>query len=899
MSVKRSLILIATFVGLAVAVLFGLPNPYLTRAINSALPQGWTISLPEGASRSLKQLSIPAFQLKVENCPLISVVQFQVHWWHHRQLTAEQAVLDYACLAKLPASPADDDPVQLTGLLAWLPNGQAHIGAFSVVNVPASISPRLTELLQQPTQVNVVNFQTKLTASLAQHNANLQAVLENQQLSAQFHYQPDENERHQGQIAVTLSEDLTHLPRQLSATYQWKVPESITTDSTLQQGTARLEWQQAQEQGKLEVTAEQQAEPLLSLPFRFDEQAFAIEQGLLNWQGFADFPLKIFITAQFRPQNQRQWLPLDTAFRLSILSQNSKGKGNIVVSTQNGVLQKTALKLPLQITGNVKHQNFILYSTVPLDIEGDFDDLRLRFLQGALLRVTGKERFLTIHDLRFPLAGIRVDKQGIHGRLQAIFRGESPDFKGIEMHLDGYATQFTAGAFPLFHDPEAKEGVKDQWQWRFWGESRLNALNNRLKVSGRGKWHKHLIELSEFEGHLAQIHQNGVRIDRTLLSLSRPIKFAYQTFQLNGGVTLSAPQVAFDYGGELVKPTATLTFNGEVENLNLKGDVTAGRLGPIRVFARRELTENQSRFKGRLYWSEQPATVFQSIFPFRQNWLITGGTIKGETAFSFNAQQGLIAGGHFSIRNGSLSFPDGEMKGIQFSLPYQLKLNQVEIGGKQPLELRADLLNLGLKMENLRVKIHGHWPYSKRRPLVLRELSLDLLGGHLNVAKLALPQTQVAYLNLNQIRFEALLALAQYHQLSLKGKANAVFPFWLAGNPCYICRGAITQVGTSYLTLSPELMEAIRKGGYTEQILAYMVNESQVNQLTASVNVDQAGQMALAAQIRSQLTEHQKAKINLNYQHQENLFDLWQLINYSSQFEQQIEHSIYQQLDKR
>ena len=57
--------------------------------------------------------------------------------------------------------------------------------------------------------------------------------------------------------------------------------------------------------------------------------------------------------------------------------------------------------------------------------------------------------------------------------------------------------------------------------------------------------------------------------------------------------------------------------------------------------------------------------------------------------------------------------------------------------------------------------------------------------------------------------------------------------------------------------------------------------------------------MLLQSSLRMHLNEHQKAKINLNYNHKENIFELWKLINYGSQFEQNIEHSIYQQLDNR
>ena len=91
----------------------------------------------------------------------------------------------------------------------------------------------------------------------------------------------------------------------------------------------------------------------------------------------------------------------------------------------------------------------------------------------------------------------------------------------------------------------------------------------------------------------------------------------------------------------------------------------------------------------------------------------------------------------------------------------------------------------------------------------------------------------------------------------------------------------------------------MKQSGYTEQILTYLVNDSHIDELQAKVNLSTEGNMHLKTALKMHLSEHQKAKINLNYQHQENLFDLWKLINYGSQVEQNIEHSIYQQLDKR
>ena len=106
------------------------------------------------------------------------------------------------------------------------------------------------------------------------------------------------------------------------------------------------------------------------------------------------------------------------------------------------------------------------------------------------------------------------------------------------------------------------------------------------------------------------------------------------------------------------------------------------------------------------------------------------------------------------------------------------------------------------------------------------------------------------------------------------------------------------QAGTSYLKFTPELMKAIKKAGYTEQLLAYTVNDSKVNSLTARVHLEEDGNMFLDAKLRSQLVKNDKTKLNLNYTHKEKMFELWQLINYGSQIEQNIEHSIYQKLDK-
>ena len=93
-------------------------------------------------------------------------------------------------------------------------------------------------------------------------------------------------------------------------------------------------------------------------------------------------------------------------------------------------------------------------------------------------------------------------------------------------------------------------------------------------------------------------------------------------------------------------------------------------------------------------------------------------------------------------------------------------------------------------------------------------------------------------------------------------------------------------------------MKAIsQSSGYSERILLYLLNDTKVTDMATSINVPKSGDMKLAAQLKLQLNQQEKAKVNFNYTHQENIFGLWSLMNAASNIEQQIENHIYQKLD--
>ncbi|MEG9498540.1 YdbH family protein [Mannheimia indoligenes] len=891
---------ILTAIFIAVIAFLCVPNTQLATPINWILPKEWKVKIPQGLHLNWQGSSVSQFQLSYRDCPLISADKTDLTWIKQNHLFVEKLDIDYHCLSLFPKS-ENNSNTSLKALLAVIPDGEATIQSLNWKNLPENFNPRIIHLLEQQTSLKISLFNGEIKATLAQQAVDFSAFFTNGKLNADLTYQPSKQEQHKLTLSAEIEDNFLTLPHTLSAEYYWQLPDEIITTKALQNGYSTLNWQknaQKQFEGSWQASLSSENDKL-NFPFLFDGKSLEIKQGRFDWSLTERFPLHGFVTAKVTPQSftNQPFLPLKTAIRISLLSQNSLGKGNIVISNSEGEITEQGLNLPLRLTGNIKHGNFILYSSIPLDFQGNYDDLTLKFLPTSLLRLTGKERYLTIDDLRFPLAGIKIDKQGIHGRLHAILRGQSPDFKNIEFHLDGQAQNFKAGALDFFQDPKDPKAVKDSWKWRIWGNSNLNAFNSKVNLSGRGQWHKNTVQLNELKGDLSSVRLDGTTISKTELTNAQAIQFNIKKFTLDGAIQLKSPEIKFDYGGLLPKPQAKLAFNGELENLNFKGTVNTTELGPLKLFARRQLTADASQIIGKLYWLEQSAQGFQPLFPFRSQWIINNGTIRGETAFTASAEKGLIAGGHLTIRNGGLSLPDGEAKGIEFTLPYRYQDGHFHFGVKKPIDVKVAQIKLGeLALDNASMKINGYYPYTKAKPLNLNQLSFNLFGGKLNVKRFALPQTEIAYLNLERLDFEKILQFMQYQQIDLKGKANATLPFWLSGKPCYICDGLLTQAETSYLTFTPELLSEMKKSGYTEQILLHLVDKSTINDFRSLINVGSKGDLVLDGKLKLSSNQDQ-SKVNLNYNHQENMFDLWKLINYSSQFEQKLENYLYQKLD--
>ena len=143
------------------------------------------------------------------------------------------------------------------------------------------------------------------------------------------------------------------------------------------------------------------------------------------------------------------------------------------------------------------------------------------------------------------------------------------------------------------------------------------------------------------------------------------------------------------------------------------------------------------------------------------------------------------------------------------------------------------------------------------------------------------------------------MELAQYNQLVLNGRVNATLPFWLGHKECLICNGRLEQAGKLNIKLNDSVVDGLKKGGWTESTLVDLMKEMELEKFHANVNLTPDGKMALKATVAGfNPTKRTHNPITLNYTHQENMFELWNMIDYGSQFEQNLQYRLYRQLEQ-
>ncbi|MFJ5158524.1 YdbH family protein [Pantoea sp. NPDC088449] len=856
---RRTLAALLALILLLLGLLLTLTQ-WLPRLAGIWLPENTRVELHGTPRWQQGALHFPAVRYLAGECELAKVSDAALGWQHKRwQLNAEDVQLNSDCLQSLPQNETNGTPRSLAEWQKMLPGADVHLQTITILPFQQYAGRFDLTLDKDVQQLHYQGDNLKVDARLQGQQMHIAQL----QLTHPLLPQPLNL---QGDVTLPTFADGLPVAGQLHAAVnllQWPQPLALT-----------LNWQQ--QQGMLVVNQQGDDHPLLQLPWQVDDRQIRITQGQWRWPQ-AEQPLSGGVTLTL--ENWQQGLEnTQVSGRFNLLTHGRGGKGNLVLSIGPGKLSLTESALPFQLTGESKFADLQLYGSMPGLLHGMLTDPQLSLKQGALLRLRGRLlSTLEVDEARWPLAGVTVATRGINGRLQAILKAHDPNFGRFTLHLDGRATDFW---------PDS--GV---WNWRYWGEGVIEPLAAKWDVKGSGSWQDTLITLSTLDTGFDQLAYGMVQVAKPRLTLSAPVRWQRdpQHPAFNGGFTLKSGQTQFSYGGWL--PPSELNFaakGSDPSQFIWRGQLLAEDIGPVRVHGRWD----GERLRGEAWWPAQSLTVFQPLLSSDLKMRIQSGELRAQVAFSAASEQGFEAGGHWTVKEGSLWMPDSEINGIDFSLPFRLKDHQWQLGRRGPVSLRIAEVKNQFSLQNITADLQGHYPWRERQPLTLSNVNLDLLGGHVSMPELRMPQHQPARVSLKEINLSKLVTAIKPKQFAMSGKVNGELPLWVNNPHWLVEKGWIANSGPLTFRLDKDMADAIVSNNFAAGAALDWLRYMEISRSWATIDLDNLGNLTMQSEVKgtSQFSNRRQS-VNLNYRHQENLFQLWRSLRFGDNLQSWVEQN--------
>ncbi|CAK9885009.1 MAG: hypothetical protein XXXJIFNMEKO3_01401 [Candidatus Erwinia impunctatus] len=840
---------------------FTLPH-WLPTLLRLWLPSSMQLVIAERPLWRDGSLLLEQLSLQVGECKLVEIegatLGYQQHQWH---VNAQKVTTDSRCFAEFPSTSASQTypAVALSVIQAALPSFTLSFSQFELLpwqELGGELQLSSHEGIQQ---ISLKGDSVTLRADLQANHLSLH------ELALPL---PGISEPVKLQGEIELGDNIDAVPR------QGRLNSVLVLPSPVEQVSADLTWQQ--QRGTLTVTYQQHRTPLLNLPWQADNDALMIEKGEWHWPFYSQ---KLSGGVSLTLSHWSKGLD-ETQLngRVNLLTEGRGGKGNLVLSFGPGMPMQNDKAFPLNLYGDGKAQALQFFARLPGEIRGGILSPAVYFKPGALLRMKGRLlSLLDVDEARWPLAGVSVSASGIDGRLQAILRAHENETGAFRLHLDGRAEKFG--------------GDSGSWQWRYWGEGESPRFDARWDLKGRGQWRNNTIMLESLSTGFNQLRYNGATIRSPRLKLTQPLIWQRSDSEprLQGALQLKAEETQFVYGGYLPASLLAFTINGQSPDaFQLQGSINAGTIGPVQLRGRWDGT----RLRGEAWWPEQSLTVFQPLLSKTLKMHIQSGTLRAQTAFSASAQDGFQAGGHWVVKQGKLWMPDNEVNGIDFSLPFRLKGQRWQFGAKQPVKLRIAEVRNQFRLQNLRADLQGYYPWNTHYPLQLNQLAVDLLGGHLQMPRLQLPQKEAAHIQIDQVELRELVNALKVQQITLSGKINGDFPFWVNRSKWLIEEGYITNQGPLTVRMDPDFANTLSANNIAAGIAMDWLRNMRIDESRATLALDNIGMMTLTAKvIGTSRFSDKNQHVSLNYRQQENIFQLWRSLRFGDNLQSWVEQN--------
>lgn len=874
---------------------------------NRFLAPDYSLQLADSWQLKLTGLQLAHLKLQTPTCLLADAEQVKLNWWNFRRLNIENLTLDYGCVTQLPTDPNSQSAVDLTALFAALPISEVDVSHFQLKNTASLTQSNLQQLLQADIALNAqytgeaLRFSAQAKAESAvilQHHSELIPANGLWRWQGQTDYQPELQKTYHLTSSIQLENNLLALPQQGSLDVSWD-----NADFSVAKGTVGLSWQG--EKGQISGQDLARNQPLLDVPFTWNNKGLEVTWGTLYWTFDGYQPVKAFLGLNIK-KPEHQWLPLNTDLNMIFQTFGEFGKGEIVISGQNGEIgggeRFDQLHFDLKTRGDLRYNTTVAQTNLEYKVRGTFAEPWMVFSQGAIFKMDNVQSETKLH-VRLPLDNVVIGRYGLEGRLQATLQGSTPQFEQLDLKLDGYAHEFIAGVKTVFDLRDERQNLRsaelkaaNRWDWNVQGSAIWKALKTKVNLNGLGFWEADHIELTKLNANSGDVNIAEVKMSPLFLELKDRLRWDYEKEKIRGLLQAQTDWIEFAYGGRFEHPIFGVGIDGKsIGDFSIAGELKAGLLGPLDISGHYQ----KQALTGKIAWKEQSAKVFQSLFPQKWEWIIHRGTIKGKTDFLID-ENGVLLDGELKVKKGEIQLPDGEIKGLNIDFPLHYQDLTLQAKAQKPLKFYMDSIRFGaLEIQRAKMNAYGYYPNSLAKPLILSQVHLDVFDGDVTVDKLSLPQQQLAVLNLKNIDLSKVLTMAQYNQIYMQGRINATLPFRFNHKACLICQGTITQAEKLNLKLDDEVVKGLKAGGWTESILVDVVKNLDLETFNAKLTLLPTGEMDLAASIKGYNSDKKTHNpITLNYTHKENMFELWKMIDYGSQFEQNLEYRLYQQAEK-
>ncbi|WFC30309.1 YdbH domain-containing protein [Proteus mirabilis] len=209
------------------------------------------------------------------------------------------------------------------------------------------------------------------------------------------------------------------------------------------------------------------------------------------------------------------------------------------------------------------------------------------------------------------------------------------------------------------------------------------------------------------------------------------------------------------------------------------------------------------------------------------------------------------------------------------------------------MQLRIKRVNNLFEMTDITADLQGFYPITEAKPLVLSNVKVAMLDGTISMAKLALPQHEAAIISLDNLELSRLFTLLKVTQFAASGKVSGELPFFINNNQWIVKDGWLAN--SSYLTLrlDKDFVDSIDDSNMTAGVAMAWLRYLEISRSWTRVNLSNLGELVLEAEIQGKNPlEDKRRQVNLNYRHQENIFQLWRSLRFGSQLEEWLEKSL-------